>query len=173
MKTTFISALALAASAFAAPAKDISQINNANLLTELFPNYLVPINEAQPNQAYGTQFTADIAFTHHGNETRMFVGFDVPNNGATSCSVALVLPPPQAGEQNPWTVTGTGKLDVSVSPYVLDLRYDLTFPRCTCRPTMSCQESPPGTPSLRGLPLPRNFNSRYVQQLRLNIEDRL
>jgi len=119
MKAVFVSVLALAASALARPAKDSKDISNASLLTTLFPNYLVPINEASPNTAYPTQFTADISFTVKGNETRMFVGFDVPSNGATSCAISFTLPPPQAGEQFPWTVTGTGQLDVFQSTNIV------------------------------------------------------
>ncbi|CCX15865.1 ubiquitin 3 binding protein But2 C-terminal domain-containing protein [Pyronema domesticum] len=79
----------------------------------LFPNYLVPIKEAHPDHAHETQKTGMVHWESHthGEEIRLLVGFDIPEDVGPKCMINFSLPPQQKyGYQ--WTVNGSGKLDV-------------------------------------------------------------
>jgi len=110
MKTFFALTLAsvLSVLAYAAPAT----IEKRVLVDTRFPNYLVPARESDPYTTYSTQYTAQVDYTPDvANETTFFVGFDVPNNGATLCTLRFTLPPKVPGGYQ-WTVQGSGRLDI-------------------------------------------------------------
>lgn len=80
---------------------------------KLTPSRLVPIKEAHPDHAHETQKTGMVHWESHthGEEIRLLVGFDIPEDVGPKCMINFSLPPQQKyGYQ--WTVNGSGKLDV-------------------------------------------------------------
>ncbi|KAA8913237.1 ubiquitin 3 binding protein But2 C-terminal domain-containing protein [Sphaerosporella brunnea] len=105
-----LTAVAVTAALAAPTAEDAPQ--SQGLLNVLFPNYLVPIYQANPDTAYPTQYEGDVSYTPGvANEVRLLVGFDVPANSGTRCLIKFRLEPKTPWGYD-WTVTGTGKLDV-------------------------------------------------------------
>ncbi|KAL7273812.1 hypothetical protein RUND412_003303 [Rhizina undulata] len=90
----------------------MSQKRQTDVIAELFPNYLVPAKEADPTTAFPTQYTVQTSYTSAtaGNETTMFVGFDVPANAATTVELRITLAPASPGGYQ-WVAGGTRKLD--------------------------------------------------------------
>jgi hypothetical protein len=79
----------------------------------LFPNLIVPIKQAEPNGAFGTQYTGAVSSTTANNNVDSLFAFDVPFIYETqnpTCQLTFTLPAPNTGF--PRTVTGTGQVDL-------------------------------------------------------------
>jgi Ubiquitin 3 binding protein But2 C-terminal domain len=79
----------------------------------LFPNLIVPIKQAEPNVAFGTQYTGLVSSTTANNNVDSLFAFDVPFIYETqnpTCQLTFTLPAPGTGF--PRQVSGTGQVDV-------------------------------------------------------------
>ncbi|KAF8445158.1 ubiquitin 3 binding protein But2 [Terfezia claveryi] len=103
MKTSFTLVSLFTAAAFAVPTHTIPR-----LIDTLFPHYLVPVKSLQPDTPFGTQHTGTIIWGSGNEEVALIAGFDVPENGATTCCLKFVLP---WASSNSWLVSGSGILN--------------------------------------------------------------
>jgi hypothetical protein len=79
----------------------------------LFPNLIVPIKQATPNGAYGSQYTGVVSSTMENNNIDSLFAFDVPffyEAQNPTCELAFTLP--TVGTGFPRTVSGTGQVDL-------------------------------------------------------------
>jgi len=105
-----LASASLIASALAAPAP--AAIEERGTATTFFPWLLVPIKQAQPNTAFGTQYTVDVSYDpKQANRVDTLVTFTntVPLKTGQKCSLQFNLDP--SGKSN-WSVTGSDKFEI-------------------------------------------------------------
>jgi Ubiquitin 3 binding protein But2 C-terminal domain len=74
---------------------------------------IVPIKQATPNAAYGTQYTGTVSSTTSNNDIDSLIAFDVPffyEAQNPTCQLTFTLP--TVGTGFPRTVSGTGEVDL-------------------------------------------------------------
>ncbi|KAK9248892.1 ubiquitin 3 binding protein But2 C-terminal domain-containing protein [Lipomyces tetrasporus] len=75
------------------------------------PNLLIPAKEAQPSQAFGTQFTGTVV-KGDGSDVVTFVSFDVPPSSSKQVSSCHLVWTPPSKDSFPSTITGSKKVKV-------------------------------------------------------------
>jgi hypothetical protein len=74
-----------------------------------FPHLIVPVNSAEPNEAYGTQYDGTVC----GTDSSIFL-FDIPPSYAgQTCSLVFLLPDQAQLQTSSFTLSGTGAIGFS------------------------------------------------------------
>ncbi|KAF2178648.1 hypothetical protein K469DRAFT_642669 [Zopfia rhizophila CBS 207.26] len=85
----------------------------ATLVDRQFPHLIVPVKQDEPDRAFNTQYSGEIAVKAGAHQVYTEISFDVPTNAAQTCNLAFTIAP----ANGPWTLSG----DPAAGPLVFNI----------------------------------------------------
>ncbi|KAK9364443.1 ubiquitin 3 binding protein But2, partial [Lipomyces kononenkoae] len=84
------------------------------------PNLLIPLKEAAPDKAFGTQFTGTVVTGPKHSDIVTFVSFDVPPLSSKQVSSCKLIWTPPSAHSFASTITGSKKVSVYKATQLID-----------------------------------------------------
>ncbi|KAI5847744.1 hypothetical protein DFP73DRAFT_621851 [Morchella snyderi] len=81
----------------------------------LMPNYIVPINQSNPNFPGGTKYEGELKYTGRPtDQIRSLIGWDIPADAPKYCTIGFELSTAPGQAQNTWKTFGGGGFNVYI-----------------------------------------------------------